>query len=76
MKTLMIKDLSANVELDSKAMAAVSGGLYLGRYAALTSADRSCPSPDGHRHHVRRRFTGPGPGDEREHSNRRECRLR
>ena len=33
MKTLMIKDLSANVELDSKAMAAVSGGLYLGRRA-------------------------------------------
>ena len=31
MKTLMIKDLTANVELDSKAMAAVSGGLYLGR---------------------------------------------
>ena len=31
MKTLMIKDLSANVELDSKAMAAVAGGLYLGR---------------------------------------------
>ena len=31
MKTLMIKDLTANVELDSKAMTAVSGGLYLGR---------------------------------------------
>ena len=31
MKTLMIKDLSASVELDSKAMSAVSGGLYLGR---------------------------------------------
>ena len=31
MKTLMIKDLSANVELDSKAMASVAGGLYLGR---------------------------------------------
>ena len=31
MKTLMIKDLTANVELDSKAMAAVSGGLYLSR---------------------------------------------
>ena len=31
MKTLMIKDLSANVELDSKAMAAVAGGIYLGR---------------------------------------------
>ena len=31
MKTLMIKDLSANVELDSKAMAAVSGGTYLRR---------------------------------------------
>jgi hypothetical protein len=31
MKTLMIKDLAANVELDSQAMAAVSGGLYLGR---------------------------------------------
>ncbi|MFC1773273.1 hypothetical protein ACFL3A_07975 [Pseudomonadota bacterium] len=30
MKTLMIKDLTANVELDSKAMTAVSGGLYLG----------------------------------------------
>jgi len=28
MKTLMIKDLSANVELDSKAMAAVAGGLH------------------------------------------------
>ena len=31
MATLMIKDLTANVELDSKAMTAVSGGLYLGR---------------------------------------------
>jgi hypothetical protein len=31
MKTLMIKDLTANVELDSKAMTTVSGGLYLGR---------------------------------------------
>ena len=31
MKTLMIKDLSASVELDSKAMSAVSGGLYLRR---------------------------------------------
>ena len=31
MKTLMIKDLTANVELDSKAMATVAGGLYLGR---------------------------------------------
>ena len=31
MKTLMIKDLSASVELDSKAMASVAGGLYLGR---------------------------------------------
>lgn len=31
MKTLMIKDLTANVELDSKAMASVAGGLYLGR---------------------------------------------
>ena len=31
MKSLMIKDLTANVELDSKAMTAVSGGLYLGR---------------------------------------------
>ena len=30
MKTLMIKDLSASVELDSKAMAAVAGGTYLG----------------------------------------------
>ena len=28
MKTLMIKDLSASVELDSKAMAAVSGGHF------------------------------------------------
>ncbi len=28
MKTLMIKDLSANVELDSKAMAAVAGGHF------------------------------------------------
>ena len=31
MKTLMIKDLAASVELDSKAMSTVSGGLYLGR---------------------------------------------
>ena len=31
MKTLMIKDLSASVELDSKAMASVAGGLYQGR---------------------------------------------
>ena len=31
MKTLMIKDLSASVELDSTAMASVAGGLYLGR---------------------------------------------
>ena len=31
MKTLMIKDLSTSVELDSKAMKAVAGGLYLGR---------------------------------------------
>jgi hypothetical protein len=31
MKTLMIKDLAANVELDSQAMARVAGGLYLGR---------------------------------------------
>ena len=31
MKTLMIKDLTTNVELDSEAMAAVSGGLYLSR---------------------------------------------
>jgi hypothetical protein len=31
MKTLMIKDLSASVELDSKAMSAVSGGLHLRR---------------------------------------------
>ena len=30
MKTLMIKDLTANVELDSKAMTAVSGGRHLG----------------------------------------------
>ena len=28
MKTLMIKDLTANVELDSKAMAAVAGGRH------------------------------------------------
>ena len=28
MKTLMIKDLSASVELDSKAMAAVAGGIH------------------------------------------------
>ncbi len=28
MKTLMIKDLSANVELDSKAMASVAGGTF------------------------------------------------
>ena len=28
MKTLMIKDLSASVELDSKAMAAVAGGHF------------------------------------------------
>ena len=28
MKTLMIKDLTANVELDSKAMAAVAGGHF------------------------------------------------
>jgi hypothetical protein len=31
MTTLMIKDLSSSVELDSKAMTAVAGGLYLGR---------------------------------------------
>mgnify|MGYP001815078232 FL=1 len=31
MKTLMIKDLAASVELDSKAMASVAGGLYLRR---------------------------------------------
>ena len=31
MKTLTIKDLSASVELDSKAMTSVAGGLYLGR---------------------------------------------
>jgi hypothetical protein len=33
MKTLMIKDLTASVELDSKAMASVAGGLYLRRPA-------------------------------------------
>ena len=32
MKTLMIKDLSTSVELDSQAMASVAGGLYLGPY--------------------------------------------
>jgi hypothetical protein len=31
MKTLMIKDLTANVELDSKAMASVAGGLSVRR---------------------------------------------
>ncbi len=31
MKTLMIKDLSASVELDSEAMSVVSGGLHLRR---------------------------------------------
>jgi hypothetical protein len=31
MKTLMIKDLSASVELDSQAMSAVAGGLSLRR---------------------------------------------
>mgnify|MGYP003572870595 CR=1 FL=1 len=31
MKTLMIKDLAASVELDSKAMSTVAGGLYLRR---------------------------------------------
>ena len=35
MKTLMIKDLSASVELDSKAMAAVAGGIYLGSLRRL-----------------------------------------
>ena len=52
MKTLMIKDLSASVELDSKAMASVAGGLYLGRRLPFWGAPKLVAQRDRHRHQV------------------------